>query len=147
MWLPYNEPDRLITGNLKRSHLPDLGYLRVLDEGNESILFIKDEKIVSAWHLDIETLIEYYENKAIELLNIRAETQLEVYEIEPKLFDTITELNEECKLSIPVEVEFIVEKYGTKSPIDRDKLLLKYGIRDPSSNDLETLIKKYKIGE
>lgn len=143
MWLPSNEPDRVMKGSLNKTHLPDLGYIRVLDKGNESILFIKNGKIVGAWHLDVDSLKESYENKAMELMIIRSESKIEVYNMEFKLFETIIELNEESKLSLPVEINFIMEKYDENSPVDRNKLLLKYGIRQPSEDDLETIINEY----
>jgi len=74
---------------------------------------------------------------------IRPESKVEIYKMNDKLFNTILELNEECKLSLPVELDFIIDKYDANNPVDRDKLLLKYGIRDPSENDLDTLIKEY----
>ena len=147
MWLPSNEPEKVIKGNLKKSEIPQRGCIRILDKGNESILFIKDEEIIGAWYLDINTLIEHYETEAMELLSINPESKVEIYNLESKLFKTIIELNEESKLSLPIEIDFIIEKFELNTPIDRDKLLLKYGIHDPSSTDLDTLIKKYKIGE
>jgi len=143
MWLPSNEPEIVINGSLKKSHLPDMGYIRILDKGNESVLFIRDEKIIAAWHLDIETLEEHYENKAMEMMNIRPESQVEIYKMGSKLFETIIELNEESKLSLPVEIDFIIEKYTENSPVDRDKLLSKFGIREPSADDVETLINRF----
>lgn len=147
MWLPSNEPEKVIKGKLKKSEIPTLGYLRVLEKGNESVLFIKDEKIVGSWYLDINTLAEYYEAKAMELLTIKDGSKIEIYNMGSKLFETIVELNEESKLSLPVGIEFIVEKIGSNTPVDRNELLLKYGIRDPSSNDLDVIINQYKIGE
>lgn len=143
MWLPSNEPETVVRGNLKKTHIPDLGYLRFVDKGNESILFTGNGKIVGAWHLDVESLEEYYETKAMKLMTIGPESKIEIYRMNENLFKTIIELNEECKLSLPVELDFIIEKYDANSPVDRDKLLLKYGIRDPSENDLDTLINEY----
>ncbi len=143
MWFPSSEPEMVRRGNLKKTHIPDLGYIRFIDKGNESILFISEEKIVGAWYLDIDTLEEYYETKAMKLMMIRPESKVEIYKMNDKLFNTILELNEECKLSLPVELDFIIDKYDANNPVDRDKLLLKYGIRDPSENDLDTLIKEY----
>ena len=93
MWLPSNEPVFLVHGSLKKSNLPDLGYIRILDTGNESILFIRDEKIVGAWHLNIESLEEFYENKAIEIMFIGPKSQIEIYKMSCNLFETIIELN------------------------------------------------------
>lgn len=143
MWLPSNEPETVIKGNLKKSHIPELGYLRFLNDGNESILFINEGKIVGACYLDSKSLEEFYENRAMKLMAIGPESTVEIYKMKEKLFNTIIELNEECKLSLPVELDFIIDKYEANTPIDRDKLLLKYGIRDPSENDLDTLIKEY----
>ncbi len=143
MWLPSNEPEMEIRGNLKKTHIPELGYLMVLNEENESILFINDAKIVGAWYLDVDSLDEYYETRAMKMMVISPESKVEIYKMNDNLFNTIMELNEECKLSLPVELEFIIDKCDANSPIDRDKLLLKYGIRDPSDNDLDTLIKEY----
>lgn len=143
MWLPSSEPGIMVQGNLKKTQLPLLGYVRVLDKGNESIIFIKDEKIVGAWHLDVECLAESYENKAMELMVIGPESKIEIYELDSNLFETIIELNEESKISMPVEVDFIMDRYNANSPVDRDKLLLKYRIREPTEKDVENLIKEY----
>ena len=143
MWLPSNEPEFVANGSLKRSHIPNLGYLRVLDKGNESVLFIKDEKIVGAWHLDVESLEEFYENKAIKSIIITSESKVELYKMEIKLFETIIELNEESKLSLPVEIDFILDKYNINKSVDRDELLEKYRIRELSQKDVETLINEY----
>lgn len=143
MWLPSNEPEFVANGSLKRSHLPNLGYLRVLDKGNESVLFIRNEKIVGAWHLDVESLEEFYENKAIKSIIITPESKVELYKMESKLFETIIELNEESKLSLPVEIDFLLEKYNINKSVDRDELLEKYRIREPSQKDVETLINEY----
>lgn len=143
MWLPSNEPEFVANGSLKRSHLPSLGYLRVLDKGNETVLFIKDEKIVGAWHLDVESLEEFYENKAIKSIIITSESKVELYKMEIKLFETIIELNEETKLSLPIEIDFILVKYNINKSVDRDELLEKYKIREPSQKDVETLINEY----
>lgn len=143
MWLPSNEPEFVANGSLKQSHIPNLGYLRVLDKGNESVLFIKDEKIVGAWHLDVESLEEFYENKAIKSIIITSESKVELYKMEIKLFETIIELNEESKLSLPVEIDFILDKYNINKSVDRDELLEKYRIRELSQKDVETLINEY----
>lgn len=143
MWLPSSAPELEIRGNLKKSHIPELGYLRILNKTDESILFINEAKIVGAWYLDVNSLDEYYETSAMKLMVISPESKVEIYKMNDNLFNTIMELNEECKLSLPVELEFIIDKYDANSPIDRDKLLLKYGIRDPSENDLDTLINEY----
>jgi hypothetical protein len=147
MWLPSDEPKKIIKSNLKKTHIPDLGYIRVLDEGNESILFIKEKKIVGAWHLEIDKLEEYYEDKAMTLIDIRPESSVEIYNLEKKLFETILELNEESKLSLPLEIDLVLEKYELDKHVDRENLLKKYRIQDPSSNDLDVIIKEYKIGE
>lgn len=143
MWLPSNEPEIVLKGSLKKSHLPKIGYLRVLDKGNESVLFIKDGKIVCAWHLDIETLEEYNENKAMDLMIITPESKVEIYRMDSKLFKTIIELNEESKLSLPLEIDFILEKYNENISIDRDELLQKYRIQELSENDVDNLINEY----
>jgi hypothetical protein len=143
MWLPSDEPGFKVHGSLKKSYLHDSCYIRVLDKGNESILFIKGEKIVGAWHLDIESLEEFYENKAIEVMFIGPESQIEIYKMSSKLFGTIIELNEESKLSLPVSIDFIMDRYNANNSTDRDKLLLQYRIREPSEVDVEKLIDDY----
>jgi hypothetical protein len=60
-----------------------------------------------------------------------------------KLFGTIIELNEESKLSLPVSIDFIMDRYNANNSSDRDKLLLQYRIREPSEMDVEKLIDDY----
>ena len=143
MWLPSEDPcHTVIGGNLKISHIPDLGYLKILEGGNESLLLIETKKIIAAWNLNIKSLEETYENKALDMINISSESKIEVYKLDDKMFSTIVDLNEECKLPLPAEIDFIVNKKVEK--VNRDDLLSKYRIRDPSEDDIENLLNDYK---
>jgi len=63
MWLPSDEPEITMYGNkFEHSYLPSIGYIRILNEDYESILFLNDGLIVGAWYLDAGTLNELYEN-------------------------------------------------------------------------------------
>jgi Uncharacterized protein conserved in archaea len=110
MWLPSEDPEHTIRGNLKRSHIPELGYIKILEGGNESLLLIKNEKIVAAWNLNAESLEETHENKAMKLVDISPESRIEVYRIDDNMFSTIVDLNEECKLPLPIGIDFLLEK-------------------------------------
>jgi len=141
MWLPSEDPNHIIRGNLKISHIPDLGYIKILDGGNESLLLIKGEKIVAAWNLNIETLEETYENKAMNLVRISSESKIEVYKLDDNMFSTIVDLNEECKLPLPAEINFLLEQV---EEVDREDILSKYKIRDPSEDDIDNLLDDFK---
>jgi hypothetical protein len=144
MWLPADHPIEITYGNLERSDLPEFGYLRVLNPDNEAILFIKDGVIVGSWCMDVVSLNEFYENKAMEMIQILHDSNLEVYETDKSLFNTLIELNEECKLSLPIEVELILNKDDISDIKSREDLLSKYRIREPSEDDLDSLITNYK---
>ncbi len=142
MWLPSEDPEHTIRGNLKRSHIPELGYIKILEGGNESLLLIKNEKIVAAWNLNAESLEETHENKAMKLVDISPESRIEVYRIDDNMFSTIVDLNEECKLPLPIGIDFLLEKKA--KDVNRDDILSKYKIRDPSEDDIDNLLDGYK---
>jgi len=142
MWLPSEDPEHTIRGNLKRSHIPELGYIKILEGGNESLLLIKNEKIVAAWNLNAESLEETNENKAMKLVDISPESRIEVYWIDDNMFSTIVDLNEECKLPLPIGIDFLLEKKA--KDVNRDDVLSKYKIRDPSEDDIDNLLDGYK---
>jgi len=145
MWLPSDDPEEKVYGNkFKKENIPSLGYIRILNNGYESILFINDNLVVGVWHLDAGTLNELYENDAMERIKINVESIIEIYETPEKLFTTIVELNEECKLPLPLSVNMFWDKIGMKSTDSREELLSKYRISEPSENDLESLINDYK---
>jgi hypothetical protein len=147
MWLPSDDPREKLYGNkLEKENIPSLGYIRILNDDYESILFINMDLIVGAWHLDAQTLNELYENDAMEKIKIKSESIIEIYETSEKLFTTVIELNEECKLSLPLSVDMFWDKIGLNSTDSREKLLSKYRIAEPSENDLENLISGYKGG-
>jgi len=141
MWLPSDDPQHVIRGNLKISHVPEMGYVKILEGGNESLLLIKDQKIIAAWNLNIETLEETCENKAMKLVSISPESRIEIYKLDDKMFSTIIDLNEECKLPLPVEIGFLLEKV---EEVNREEVLSKYKIRDPSEDDIDNLLNDYK---
>ena len=71
MWLPSDDPKEKMYGNkLAKEHIPSLGYIRILNDDYESILFLNEDLIVGAWHLDARTLHELYENDAMERIKI-----------------------------------------------------------------------------
>ncbi len=142
MWLPSDDPQHTVRGNLKISHIPERGYLKVLEGGNESLLLIKDQKIVAAWNMNIGTLEETHENKAMNLVGISTESKIEVYELDDNMFSTIVDLNEECKLPLPAGIDFLLEKRIEDS--NREDVLSKYKIRDPSEDDIDNLLNDYK---
>lgn len=145
MWLPSDDPEEKVYGNkFKKENIPSLGYIRILNNGYESILFINDNLVVGVWHLDAGTLNELYGNDAMERIKINVESIIEIYETPEKLFTTIVELNEECKLPLPLSVNMFWDKMGMKSTDSREELLSKYRISEPSENDLESLINDYK---
>ena len=145
MWLPSDEPkDKLYGNKLDKSYLPLYGYMRVLNENYESILFLSDNIVVGAWYLNVESLNELYENDAMEKVKILGESRIEIYETGQKLFKTILELNEECKLSLPIRIDMFWDKIGLNSTDSREELLSKYRINEPSVIDVDNLIKDYK---
>ena len=154
MWLPSNEPNFVMQGNLKKSQLPSLGYFRILTKGNEFLIFLKEMQVVGAWSFNIESFKECYENKALKLIEIEPESRIEIYEIDSNLFETIIELNEESKLSLPVKIDLILDKFklndsnNREDSVNREELLSKYRIHEPSEIDVESLLDDYrsKIG-
>ena len=145
MWLPSDEPKNKLYGNkLDKSYLPSLGYIKVLNDNCESILLLNEDLIVGAWYLDVRSLNELYENDAMEMVKILPESKIEIYEAGKKLFKTVMELNEECKLSLPLRIDMFWDKIGLNNIDSRDELLAKYRINEPSLNDVENLINDYK---
>ena len=142
MWLPSEDPEITVRGNLKRSHIPLLGYIKILEGGNESLLLVKDGKIIAAWNLNVESLVETHENKAMKLVNISSESRIEVYQLDDTMFSTIVDLNEECKLPLPIVIDFLLEK--KVEDVNREDVLSKYKIRDPSEDDIDNLLNGYK---
>jgi hypothetical protein len=142
MWLPSEDPQHMVRGSLKISHIPDRGYIKILEGSNESLLLIKDEKIIAAWNLNIESLEETYENKALDLVHISPESKIEIYKLDDNMFSTIVDLNEECKLPLTAEIDFILTKQAEE--INRDDVLSRYRIRDPSEDDIDNLLNGYK---
>jgi hypothetical protein len=144
MWLPTDHPVNITYNNLKRSHLPEFGYLRVLNSDNEAILFIKEGMIVGSWCMDVLSLDEFYENKAMKMIKISADSNLELYDMNIGMFDTLLELNEECKLSLPIEIDLLLNEIAVSDIKSREDILAKYRIKEPSDNDLEGLLNDYK---
>lgn len=145
MWLPSDEPNDILYGNkFNKAHIPSLGYIRVLNENYESILFINNDLIVGAWYLDAESLNELYENNAMEMVKVLPESKIEIFETSQKLFNTVMELNEECKLPLPIKTDMFWDKIGITGVDSRETLLSRYRINEPSENDLEHLISGYK---
>ncbi len=145
MWLPSDEPENKLYGNkLDKSYLPVYGYIRVLNDNYESILFLSDDLVVGAWYLNVESLNELYENDAMEKVKILSESRIEIYGTGKKMFKTILELNEECKLSLPIRIDMFWDKIGLNSTDSREELLSKYRINEPSVIDVDNLIKDYK---
>ena len=145
MWLPSDEPKEIFNGNkLNHSSIPSLGYIRVLNEDYEFILFIKDNLIVGTWYLNINSLTELYQNEAMEVIKILPESQIEIFEINLRLFKTVLDLNEECKLSLPIKIGMLWDKIGLNTNDSRETLLSKYRIREPSEDDIKNLVSTYK---
>lgn len=142
MWLPPEDPEHVVRGNLKMSQIPEKGYIKILEEGNESLLLINGQKIVAAWNLDIKTLEESNENKAMNMVRISSDSRLEVYKLDDNMFSTIVDLNEECRLPLPAGIEFLLEKQISET--SRNDVLLKYKIKDPSEDDIDNLLNGYK---
>ncbi|AIS31598.1 MULTISPECIES: hypothetical protein [Methanobacterium] len=140
MWLPSEDPQHTVRGNLKKSQIPEVGYVKILDGGNESLLLVKNEKIIAAWNLNVKSLEETYESKAMNRIKVSSESRIEVYKLDDNMFSTIVDLNEECKLPLPSEIDFLIEKADT----DRQDVLSKYRIRDPSVDDIDNLLNDYK---
>jgi hypothetical protein len=144
MWLPSDEePLHVLHASLNESKIPVTGYIKILNRQDESIIFIKNEMIVGAWNLNTDSLKESYENKAMELVEIKSESIIEIYAMGNKLFETIMELNEEVKLYSAIEIDIILTIVRDVD-VSREDILSKYRIKEPSENDVETLINDYK---
>ncbi|MDI6703033.1 DUF2226 domain-containing protein [Methanothermobacter wolfeii] len=143
MWLPFDNPKKMDYSVLKRSSFPAFAYIRVLSGDTESIVFLENERIVGAWHLDLNTLEENNGHTAMEKIEINQDSLIEVYEADEDLFKTLIELNDESKLSIPIEAEIILnEMFPDVS--SREELLKKYRIQVPGDEAIERLINDYK---
>ncbi len=130
-------------GNLDKSDLPEFGYIKIFKRDNEAVIFIKEGFIVGSWCMNASSLEELYENKAMKNIDIAIDSKLEIYATSKSLFETLIELNEECKLSLPIEIKLIFnEKVSDIS--SRKDLLEKYRIRAPSEEDVESLLLNYK---
>ena len=130
-------------GNLDKSDLPEFGYIKILNRDNEAVIFIKEGFIVGSWFMDASSLEEFYENKAMKNIDIANDSKLEIYETNNSLFETLIELNEECKLSLPIEIKLILNE-KVSDIASRKDLLEKYRIRAPSEEDVENLLLNYK---
>lgn len=144
MWLPPNEPNKIKLGKIKESEICSLGYIRILNDDNESILFIDNDMVIAAWYLDSDSLKEIYEVKATEAIKIKPESKIEIYELTRNLFKDLIELNEESKLSLPVKISFILDKNVLNDEVSREELLKKYRIHDLSEDDVDNLLENYK---
>jgi hypothetical protein len=143
MWLPTDQPKIMKYGNLERSHLPEFGYIKVLNPENEAVIFIKEYLIVGSWCMDVNSLEEYCENNAMKRIDILHDSKLEIYKTDISLFETLIGLNEECKLPLPINIDIMLnEKVSDIS--SRNDLLQKYRIRIPSEKDVESLLDSYK---
>jgi hypothetical protein len=143
MWLPTEDPIIMEYGNLDKSDLPEFGYVKILNPDNEAVIFIKECVIVGSWCMDIVSLEEFYENKAMKRIDIANDSKLEIYKTNYSLFETLIELNEECKLSLPIEINLILNERVSDISSRKD-LLEKYRIRVPSDSDVESLLVSYK---
>ncbi len=130
-------------GNLDKSDLPEFGYIKIFNRDNESVIFIKEGSIVGSWCMNASSLEEFYENKAMKSIDIAIDSKLEIYETNHSLFETLIELNEECKLSLPIEIKLIFNE-KVSDIASRKDLLEKYRIRAPSEEDVESLLLNYK---
>lgn len=74
-------------------------------------------------------------------MSISPESRIEIYKLDDKMFSTIVDLNEECKLPLPAEIEFLLEKV---EETNREEILSKYKLRDPSEDDIDNLLNDYK---
>jgi hypothetical protein len=145
MWFPSDEPKEILSGNnLDKLLIPSLGYLRILNENYEYILFLNDNLIVGAWCLDIKSLSELFQNEAMDVIKILPDSRIELFEINPRLFKTILDLNEECKLSLPIRIEMFWDKIGFNTNVSRETLLAKYRIKEPSEEHIKNLVSTYK---
>ncbi|ADZ08734.1 hypothetical protein Metbo_0482 [Methanobacterium lacus] len=145
MWFPSDEPKEILRGNnLDKLSIPSLGYLRILNENYEFILFLNDNLIVGAWCLDIKSLSELFQNEAMEVIKILPDSRIELFEINPRLFKTILDLNEECKLSLPIRIDMFWDKIGFNTNVSRETLLAKYRIKEPSEEHIKNLVSTYK---
>lgn len=148
MWLPSDEPKAIVHGNrLNRNSIPSLGYIRILNEDYEAILFLNMNLIVGAWYLDSNSLNELFENEAMEVVKFSPDSKIEIFEINNSLFKTVVELNEECKLSLPIKIDMLWDKIDLNSNDSRESLLSRYRIKDPSEEDIKSLISDYKLKE
>lgn len=143
MWLPTEDPKIREYENLEKSDLPELGYIKILNPDSEAVIFIKEGSIVGAWCMDSSSLEEFHENKAMKRIDIVNDSNLEIYETNNSLFETLIELNEECKLSLPIEIKLILNK-RVSDIASRKDLLEKYRIKVPSDDDVESLLVNYK---
>lgn len=145
MWLPSDEPKEILRANkLNNSSIPNLGYIRVLNEEHELVLFLNDNLIVGTWCLDINSLKELFQNEAMEVIKILPDSRIEIFEINPGLFKTILDLNEECKLSLPIKIAVLWDKIGLNTNDSRETLLSKYKIKEPSEEYIKNLVGTYK---
>ncbi|MBE2899718.1 hypothetical protein DNK57_02600 [Methanothermobacter thermautotrophicus] len=143
MWLPFDNPRKMDYSVLKRASMPEFSYIRILDNENEAIIFVMEDKIVGVWHIDLNTLKETHSHKAMERIEINHDSVIEVYETDLDLFETLIELNDESKLSIPIDAEIIInEMFLDRS--SREELLEMYRIRVPTDEAIESLIEDYK---
>ena len=143
MWLPTEDPIIMEYGNLDKSDLPEFGYIKILNRDNEAVIFIKEGFIAGSWFMDASSLEEFYENKAMKNIDIANDSKLEIYQTNNSLFETLIELNEECKLSLPIEIKLILNE-KVLDIASRKDLLEKYRIRAPSEEDVENLLLNYK---
>ncbi|MCG2829397.1 DUF2226 domain-containing protein [Methanothermobacter sp. KEPCO 2] len=146
MWLPFDNPKKMDYRALRSSSLPEFSYIRILSGESEAIVFIMKEMIVGAWHLNLSTLEESHSHKAMEKIEINDDSIIEVYEADEDLFSTLIELNDESKLSIPLEADIIINEMFMDVS-SRDELLERYRIRVPSDESIERLISDYKSKE
>ncbi|PKL67313.1 MAG: hypothetical protein CVV28_05435 [Methanobacteriales archaeon HGW-Methanobacteriales-1] len=143
MWLPTEDPKTMEYGNLDKSDLPEFGYIKILNRDNEAVIFVKESFIVGSWCMEVSSLEEFHENKAMKRIDIANDSKLEIYETNNSLFETLIELNEECKLSLPIEIKLILNERVSDISSRKD-LLEKYRIRAPSEEDVENLLLNYK---
>ncbi|MBU4534547.1 MAG: hypothetical protein KKF16_01670 [Euryarchaeota archaeon] len=147
MWLPADQPIETIQGNLNTSSFPHAGYIRILNPDDESVVFINQNLIIGAWTMDIVSFNEYYENHSMKRFKISSESKIEVYKVDENFFNTLIELNEECKLSLPVDLDLLGNDSEILDISSREEILSKYRIREPSEDDLESLLNNYKFQE
>lgn len=143
MWLPTEDPKTMEYGNLDKSDLPEFGYVKIFNSDNEAVIFIKESFIVGSWCMEVSSLEEFYENKAMKRIDISNDSKLEIYKTNYGLFETLIELNEECKLSLPIKINLILNERVSDISSRKD-LLEKYRIRVPSDSDVESLLVNYK---